>query len=111
MSDELLHLKTLEKLEKQREKQINQIKARLNSNTKETADVQNNIKISEGILKDFTKRMEKGGLTMEEKRGMVKQIQNFLNEGPKDDSENGVFLELWELLPKTEKLLNKLESK
>lgn len=109
MSDELLHLKTLEKLEKQREKQINQIKARLNSNAKETVDIQNSLKISESILKDFTKKMEKGGLTAEEKRSFIKKIKGFLNG--KGEPENEVFAELWELLPKTEKLLNRLENK
>lgn len=109
MSDELLHLKTLEKLEKQREKQINQMKSRLNSNAKETVEIQNSLKISENILKDFTKKMEKGGLTAEEKRGFIKKIKSFLNG--KGESENEVFAELWELLPKTEKLLNRLENK
>ena len=114
MSDELLHLKTLEKLDKQREKQINLIKSRLNSNAKETNEVQNNLKYCETIFKDFAKRMEKGGLTIEEKKGLARQIQGFLVEigAQNEEAETGdpSIGELWNLVPKTEKLLLKLEN-
>lgn len=113
MSDELLHLKTLEKLDKQREKQINLIKTRLNSNAKETNEIQTNLKFCETIFKDFAKRMEKGGLTFEEKKGLARQIQGFLAEiGANEEAETGdtSFGDLWNLLPKTEKLLLKLEN-
>jgi glutamyl-tRNA reductase len=114
MSDELLHLKTLEKLDKQREKQIQQIKNRLNSNTRETNEIQNNLKFCEGIFKEFVKRMEKGGLTAEEKKILARQIQNFFGELgiqiDEVDKNEACLGELWNLIPKTEKLLLRLEN-
>ncbi|OMJ94391.1 hypothetical protein SteCoe_2443 [Stentor coeruleus] len=118
LTDDLLHLRTLEKLEKQKEKQIAQAKARLLANNKEKTDLQSGLKMCENIFKDFSKKMEKGGLTAEEKRILIIQIQNFfMQTGNKtgndeeNDKKNILLTELWDLLPKTEQLINKLENK
>jgi hypothetical protein len=112
MSDELLHLKTLEKLDKQREKQLNQMKNKMIFNSKEKNEIQNIVKNSEIVLKDFLKRMEKGFLGPEEKKFIAKQIREIFldsgrSEGDEDIEKNSKVLELWGILPKLEKILKK----
>ena len=118
LSDDLLHLRTLEKLDKQREKQIIQIKTKLSANAKEKSDILSNLKICEQIFKDFSKKMEKGMITSEEKKSLAGQIQAFfMQNGCRSTLESEAstkdfqMSDLWDLIPKTEKVLNKLTHK
>lgn len=118
LSDDLIHLKTLEKLDKQREKQINLIKNKINANAKEKSEILNNIKICEQIFKEFSKKMEKGGVTADEKKALAGLIQGFydhsgLNSIQESETSSKEFKmsDLWDLLPKTEKILNNLMHK
>ena len=118
LCDDLLHLRTLEKIDKQREMQINQLKNKLATNCKEKAEVLGNLKICEQIFREFGKRMEKGGLTAEEKKNLASQIHEFyLQSGCRSslDSENSAkevqLNDLWELLPKAERILQRISHK
>ena len=118
LCDDLLHLRTLEKLDKQREKEVNQIKNKLAANNKEKTEIGNDLKNCEIIFKDFTKKMEKGMLTNEEKKNLIERIQGFYaksGQNPDFEPEKNIkefeIADLWDLLPKTEKLIKKLKNK
>lgn len=117
MSDELLHLKTLEKLDRQKEKQLSQLKNKLAANNREKAELQNIVKGSEGVLKEFLKKMEKGSLNAEDKKSIARAIRElYLDSGIKGsvDSDDGncdsKVMELWAMIPKLEKVLKDLKK-
>ncbi|OMJ82417.1 hypothetical protein SteCoe_16893 [Stentor coeruleus] len=113
LSDDLLHLKTLEKVERQKDKQIAQAKAKLQANIKEKSQLQNSLRICESIFKEFSKKMEKGLLGDDERRMLALQIEGFLKNGERiENDEDSVYLkELWELLPKAERVLSRITGK
>lgn len=113
LSDDLLHLKTLEKVERQKDKQIAQAKAKILANNKEKSELQSSLRICESIFKEFSKKMEKGQLGDDERKMLALQIEGILKNGFRmGNEEDCVYLkELWDLLPKAERVLSRITGK
>lgn len=118
LCNDLLHLRTIEKIEKEKESQIAQMKLKILSNTKEKAEIVGNVKACEQIFRSFAKRMEKGGLSPDEKKKLMDQIRDFQLQSRRksvfafENQEKDIQLsELWDLLPQTERLLRRIRRK